>query len=310
MSRLDCRVEEYLSIRRALGFKLDAAARLLPDFVAHLEAAGSQTVNVELAVAWATRPPGALPTAGWANRMTVVRGFAHWLHPLDPRTEVPPVGVLPRGKHRATPYLYSDAEIDALMAAARSLPSPLRAATFETLIGLLAVTGMRVGEAIHLDRSDIDWTEGAITVWAAKFNKSRQLALQPSTMDALAAYDRCRRRCCPRPGSPSLFVSRNGTRLIYTNVHQVFGRLRRAAGLTARSGSCRPRLHDLRHSFAVRTLLDWYRDGGDIAARLPWLSTYLGHACPVSTYWYLSAAPELLALAAGRLEAASEEVRP
>jgi integrase len=215
---------------------------------------------------------------------------------------VPPARLLPSRHCRATPYLYSEADIAGLMTAARALASPLRAATYETLIGLLAVAGLRVGEAIRLDRSDVDFDNALVTILASKFGKSREIPLHPAAIDALAGYARRRDQLFPRPGAASFFISTTGTPLIYNCVHSVFLGLVRDAGLQPRSAACRPRLHDLRHTFAVRTLLDWYSAGIDVQARLPQLSTYLGHFDPASTYWYLSAAPELLAIAAARLE--------
>ena len=176
----------------------------------------------------------------------------------------------------------------------------LHAATYRTLIGLLAVTGMRLGEAIRLDRSDLDTAEAILTIRDTKFAKSRQVPVAPSTLAALAEYARVRDQQCPHPRSPSLLISTAGTRLISQNVEYVFARLTRQAGLTASSDGRRPRLHDFRHSLALNTLLDWYRDGVDVQARLPLLSTFLGHSTPANTYWYVSAAPELLALAAAR----------
>jgi integrase/recombinase XerD len=231
-----------------------------------------------------------------------VRGFAAYLHTLDPTAAVPPAGLLPAGSRRATPYLYSDDQIAALIAAADTLRFALRTATYRTLIGLLAVTGMRVGEAIRLDRDDIDDTHGVLLVHDSKFGKSRELPLHPSTLRALRDYERARDRLCPSPNTPAVLVSTAGTRLLYYNVSWTFLKLVRRAGLRPRSASCRPRLHDLRHTFAVRTILDAYRSGGDVHARLALLSTYLGHVDPAKTYWYLSAAPELMALAGRRLE--------
>ena len=222
---------------------------------------------------------------------------------------MPPPGLLPAKPHRAVPYLYSDADIAALMAAARQFRSPLRAATFEALVGLLAVTGLRIGEALRLDRDDVDLAEGVLRIRVSKFGKSREVPVHASTVDALAAYARRRDQLCPRPTGPSFFVSTAGTRLLYCSAHLAWLELVRRAGLQPRSAKCRPRPHDLRHSFAVRTLLGWYRDGADVAARMPLLSTYLGHVHPANTYWYLSAAPELLALVAARLDAADSARR-
>ena len=302
MSALRRDLDDYLVIRRALGFKLERAGLLLADFVAHLEANETDTITTDAALAWATRPPTGAST-WWAQRLSVVRAFARHLHAIDPTHEVPPPGLLPGRSHRATPYLYSDRDIAALMAAARGLRSPLRAATFETLVGLLAVTGLRIGEALRLDRDDVDLVDGVLVIRLSKFGKSREIPLHPSTVDALAAYTRERDRLCRRPADRAFFVSTAGTRLLYCNAHLAWLDLVRRAGLQPRSATCRPRPHDLRHSFAVRTLLGWYPDGADVHARMPLLSTYLGHVHPGNTYWYLSAAPELLTLVVARLDA-------
>lgn len=301
MSELSSALADYLQLRRALGFALERPASLLASFVAFADAEGAGYVTTGLALSWAAQPAGA--DRSWHGaRLSVVRQFARYLQAIDPRTEIPPAGMLPGRSRRAEPYLYSAAEITALMTAASAIRAPLRAATYQALIGLLAVTGMRVGEAISADRRDADLAGGIITVRQGKFGKSRQVPLHPSTVTALDAYARMRDESIPRPGTPAFFVSLAGTRLIYSNVHSTCRRLVRAAGLQPRSARCRPRIHDLRHSFAVTTLISWYRDGGDVAARLPLLSAYLGHAEPASTYWYLEAAAELLTLAAARLE--------
>lgn len=236
-------------------------------------------------------------------RLTVVRGFAAHLHALDPVHALIPPDVLPDPGGRATPYLYSDAEIVALMRATTdTLQTPFGAATYATLIGLLAVAGLRVGEVIRLDRGDFDPVAGTLTIRKTKFGKSRSVPLHPTSVTALRDY--LGRDDRPRSGTPTaaLFASSIGTRLRYCVVNQTFLRLIRRAGLQPRSPGCRPRLHDFRHSFAVRTILDAYRDDLDGGARLPILSTYLGHVNPGATYWYLSAAPELLAVAGERLE--------
>lgn len=293
-------IDDYLAVRRALGYKLEDHGWLLADFASFLEAAGAGTVTTGLALDWATLPGKALPS--WhAARLRVVRGFARHLQALDPATEVPPAGLLAGRNRRAVPYLYSDAEVRALMAATVSLRPALHAATLKTLIGLLAVTGMRLGEVIRLDRADLG-TDGVLAIRDSKFAKSRQIPLHPSTMTALAGYGQLRDRHFPQPKTPAMLVSTAGTRLISQGVHYVFARLVRQAGLQPRSPECRPRLHDFRHSLAVGTLLGWYRDGLDVQAMLPVLSAFLGHSKPANTYWYLSAVPELLALAAERRE--------
>jgi integrase len=293
---------DYLSLRRALGFRLASAGRLLGQFVGYLEARGADTVTAGHALAWATQPAGA--SIHWqAIRLSVVRGFAAYLHSLDPSAEVIPAGQFRPGVCRATPYLYSDAEIGSLIEAAATLRPGLRAATYQTLISLLAVSGIRIGEAIGLDDADFDAGRELLVIRNAKYGKHRLVPLHPSTTRALTRYAELRRQAHPRPASPALFLSTAGTRLLHSNIGLTFTRLAERAGLTRRSASCRPRIHDLRHSFAVATVLGWYRDGADIAALMPRLSTYLGHTDPQHTFWYLSAAPELMALAGQRLEA-------
>jgi integrase len=303
MSELRQALEDYLVIRRALGYKLRRAGLLLADFVAFQETRQSDTITIDAALAWATLPPHGSPD-WWGYRLSAVRTFARHLHAIDPRHEVPPPGLLPARTRRATPYLYSDADIAALMTAARALRSPLRAVTFETLVGLLAVAGLRIGEALRLDRDDVDLIAGVLTIRLSKFGKSREVPIHASTVDALANYSRRRDRLC-QPADQAFFISTTGRRLLYCNAHLAWLEMVRQAGLLPRSAICRPRPHDLRHSFAVRTLIGWYRDGADVQAQMPMLSTYLGHVDPGNTYWYLSAAPELLHLVADRLEATS-----
>lgn len=292
---------DYLALRRALGYRLARPEKLLVQFLEHLASVGESHITVTAALDWAR-----LPTNGasnwWAYRLSAVRGFAAYLHGLDPVHEVPAAELLPQRPRRANPYLYSESDVATLIAAAASLSTPLRRATFATLIGLLAVTGMRVGEAIALNRSDVDLTTGRLVVHHGKFDKARELALHPTTVDALRSYQRLRDQVARDTGTSALFVSIAGTRLIYCNVHQAFHRLVRLAGLAPRSGSCRPRIHDLRHSFAVAAMLDAYAAGQDGQVRLTLLSTWLGHVHPGSTYWYLSASPELMAVAGQRLE--------
>jgi len=300
MSALEGSLADYLRIRRALGYKLERAEKLLGQFLEHLDRRGEELVTVQSALGWATSASGDL---NWrASRLSVVRGFATYLHQLDPAHEIPPADLLPRRPRRATPYLYSDREIETLIAATTVLRGRLRQATYRTLIGLLAVTGMRVGEAIALDRTDIDLRHGVLSVREAKHQKSRELPLHTTAVKALRGYLRVRDHHRPAPDTDALLISPAGTRLIYCNVHSTFRQLRRHAGLRPRSAPCRPRIHDLRHGFAVRTLLEWYRAGVEVQPRLPLLATYLGHVHPRHSYWYLSAAPELMAIAGRRLE--------
>jgi integrase len=292
-------LDGYLAVRRSLGYKLARPEKLLTGFITYLEDRGAATITTDMAVAWATLPGG---STNWhALRLSAARRFAAWLHTIDPAAEIPPAGLIPARSCRATHYLYSDADITALIAAAAALRFPLRVATYQTLTGLLAVTGMRVGESIRLDRADLDLAGGVITVRQSKFGKTRLLPLHPTTTTALRSYLQLRDRLHPHPRTAAVFISSAGTRLIYSNVHATFRRLAASAALESRPGRCRPRIHDLRHSFAVRTLLDAYAAGQDSQARLALLSTYMGHTDPSHTYWYLSAAPELLALAGQRL---------
>jgi integrase len=301
MTELGERVEDYLRLRRALGYKLTHQARLLRDFAAYVEGRNAADgVTIEVALAWATLPENVDPV-WWSQRLSAVRGFATHLQTVDSRTEVPPKVLLAHRARRQAPHVYSETEIVGLMTAARGICSPLRAATYETLIGLLAATGLRVGEAIGLDRDDVDLPEGLLVVRDAKFGKTRLVPVHDSTAEALGAYVSQRDECCPHPSTAAFFVSMAGTRIIHTTVNAVFRKLVSETGIE-RPGVRRPRPHDLRHTFAVRVLLGWYRAGDNIGARLPSLSTYLGHTKPASTYWYLSAVPELLALAGERLE--------
>ena len=302
MTALRRHLDVYLALRRKLGFKLERAGRLLPDFIRHLEVRSATAITTALALDWAKQPSDGHP-AWWAERLGLVRAFAEFLIVLDQRTQVPPPDLLPAIARRASPYLYTDDEVVSLIAGARTQLSPLRGETYATLIGLLAVTGMRVGETIALDRTDVDLGTGALIVRYGKFRRSRQIPLHSSTITALREYARLRDRSVPRPRSPAFFLSSKGTRLIYKNAHYVFHELVRLQlkPVTARS---RPRIHDLRHTFAARTLIGWYRDGLEVDALMPRLSTYLGHVAPSSTYWYLSASPELFALAARRVDRA------
>jgi integrase/recombinase XerD len=293
---------DYLALRHALGFKLANAARLLGQFVDYLDGHGADAPTTDHALAWATLPADA-STAWRAIRLSVVRGFAAYLHGIDPTVEVTPAGLLRHGPDRATPYLYSDQQIRALIDAAGRLRPRLRAATYQTLIGLLAVSGIRIGEAIALDTTDLDVDQGLLVVRHTKFDKSRLVPLHATTVRALTSYLDLRDQLQPHPASPALLVSTTGARLLHANIGRTFARLARQAQITPRSAACRPRIHDLRHSFAVATVLDWYRTDADVPAMLPRLATYLGHTDPKHTFWYLSAAPELMALAGQRLDA-------
>ena len=247
MSALRQSLDDYLAVRRSAGYKLESVAGMLSSFVTFAERAGAGTITTELALSWATQPQQASPI--WlAHRLSAVRGFARYLHALDPAAEIPPADLLTApGYQSAPPYLYSDADIAALLAAARRLTPPLQAATFETLLGLLAVTGLRIGEAMRLDRDDIDWDDKVLVVRSSKFGRSREVVCHDSTIEALRAYSARRDQLCPRPASASFFVSQRGRRLAHHSIYAIFHQLAGEAGLRQRPGGCAPRVHGLRH---------------------------------------------------------------
>ena len=231
----------------------------------------------------------------------MVRCFARHLSAYDPSCQVPPADLLPAGNCRATPYIYSEDQICALVRAAGTLARPLHAASCQAVISLLAASGMRIGEAIKLTRHDADLDAGVLTVVRGKHGASRHVPLHPSTVAMLRRYAARRDRLCPAPATGRFFVTSAGTPLSAALLEQTFTRLLVQAQITTPPGRRRPRIHDLRHTFTVVTLRDWYRDGVDVQARLPMLSAMLGHVAPAATYWYLTATPDLLALAAQRL---------
>ena len=303
MTTLPQALDEYLALRQAMGFAVRDARRLLRRFIDFLEQHRATSITSALALSWATEPRVAQP-AEWSRRLSLIRGFARYRSATDPRTQIPAAGILPYRPQRAAPYLYSDAEIEQLLQAAAQLPSPtgLRAHTYVAAFGLLAVTGLRVAELVALDDQDTDLTRGHVTIRRGKFGKSRLLPVHPTTQQALRHYVAARDRCYPIPQSPSFLVSEQGARLTHWSVRATFVALSRQIGLRGPADSHGPRLHDLRHRFAVEALLRWYRQGADVERHLPELSTYLGHVKVADTYWYLSATPELLQLALDRLE--------
>jgi len=291
---------EYLSLRRALGGQLRQYGQLLTDFAAHLDTSGAACLTVADAAAWAAAPQHVTPYWHWC-RLYPIRGFSRYLHALDQRHQVIPQDLFPYSYTRAAPYIYTDAEVTALMNAAGHLTRRLPAAAYQALIGLLAVTGMRPGEAFALDRDHVDLDAGLVTIARSKNGTSRQLPLHPGTVRALAGYARRRDQLIPRPGQPSFLLSVRGTRLHPKSADEVFAHLARSAGLQQLSPRTRPLLRSFRHTFAVSTLTSWYQAGEDVDARMPVLSAWLGHTGPHSTYWYISATPQLLALAAARM---------
>lgn len=308
MSSLGQALSDYLTLRQGLGHQMADAARLLPSLVSFLEQQNLSTVTIDAALQWCQQPTlvGGVTVA--PRRMTAARGFARYLAGIDPATEIPPVGLVPLRHQRPTPFLYSDTDITTLLAAARALGPESRGLTYYTLLGLLAATGMRIGEAITLDLGDVDHEQAVLLIRESKFGKSRLVPLQPSTMTVLGDYLQARTGFRRVRREPSLFVGRTGKRLIYQVVSSTFRQLLVDTGVGADAPRL-PRLHDIRHRFAIVTLLGWYRSDEPVQPKLPVLSTYLGHREPASTYWYLSAAPELLTLAAARRDQARLGVR-
>jgi integrase len=311
MNQLRETSERYLQLRRELGYKLRGVACLIRSFVAFAEREGAAHITTDLALRWAQQPLGAQP-ATWAARLGVVRRFAVWLSASDGRTEVPPAGLLPCRYRRKRPYIYSDAEIESLVRAAGRIPSAagLKGRTFATIFGLLAVTGLRVSEALTLDRQDVDLEQGVLRVRRTKFGKSRLVAVHESTRQPLADYARHRDRVVQQPATAAFFLSERGGRVTEWATRYNFAKVSREVGLRGPTTNCRhgrgPRLHDMRHRFAVCTLLGWYRAGIDVEREVPKLATYLGHVHVNETYWYIEAVPELLGLATRRLEAPKE----
>ncbi len=302
MNTLTEELNDYLGMRRALGFKLAWHEPELQKFIAFLHAQAAECITTDLALDWARQPRHASPSYQ-ARRLGMVRDFARYVSASDPRTEVPPQGLLPAQPQRAQPYIYSGQEILALVSGAAALrpPADLRPYTYSTLFGLLAVTGMRIGELLALDRDDLDLQQGVLTVTKSKFNKTRLIPLHESTVRKLGAYVRRRNTSLPPAKSSAFFVSECGERLNCCAVRHIFIRVSRLIGLREATDSHGPRLHDLRHTFAVRTLINWHRSGVNVEQRLPLLSAYLGHAKVSDTYWYLSAVPELLGAVSTRL---------
>ena len=309
MTTLRVAVRQYLTLRRSLGFKLHEAGKALPQFITFLEKHRASAITCRLALDWAQQSSTVHP-AEWARRLSIVRGFARHRSATDPRTEIPPEGLLPYRPKRARPYLYRDAEIQALLRAALELPchGGLRPWTYYCLFGLLSVTGLRLGEARNLELQDIDLRAGILTIRGAKFGKSRLVPLHGSSCRVLADYlARRKRHWGKRPVSSYLFMSNWGNRLDAGEIHRTFYTVSRQIGLRGPTDSHGPRLHDLRHRFATMTLLRWYRSGEDAERRLPTLSAYLGHVHVADTYWYLSAWPELMHEAMARLQRSWED---
>lgn len=302
MNTLREAVQHYLTMRRALGFKLLLAGNALSDFVTFMEKRRAVHITVRLALQWAQQPPNA-QRATWAARVGYVRGFARYYSAIDPRTQIPPCELMPYRPRRAQPYLYSRTEISDLLRAALTLSdgSGLRPWTYYCFLGLLSVSGLRLGEALDLKLEDVDLDEGVLTV-RGKLDKMRLVPLHGSTRKVLADYIARRERILAGRLAPCLFVSSTGCRLHRVDVYRTFHALSRQIGLRSPTDRRGPRLHDFRHRTASEILLSWYRNGEDVERRLPLLSTFLGHVHPSDTYWYLSLCPELMGVAAKLLE--------
>jgi integrase len=304
MSEIRNAIDNYLGLRRALGYKLQRHAGLLEHFVSFMETQGAASITTELALRWATQPVGVQP-GQWAQRLTVVRGFAQFHSASDPATEIPGLGLIRDKYERKHPYLYTPAEVQALLKAAGEIKSTmgLRARTCVTVLGLLVVTGMRVGELLGLDQDDVDLSGAVITIRESKFGKSRLVPLHPSTRIALADYAAFRNQALRHPRTTRFFRGEDGGTLSKWALRAMFIRISCQIGIRKPTDHRGPRLHDFRHRFAVNTLLTWYRAGVDVEQKLPVLSTYLGHVHVTDTYWYLSAVPELMCLVVEKLEA-------
>jgi integrase/recombinase XerD len=303
MNTLTEAIHDYVSMRQGLGFKLVQVERWLKNFATFMDTHGGSWVTTELALQWAVQPVGGQP-ATWAKRLIAVRGFARYRSAMDARTEIPERGLLPNRPRRAKPHLYTEDEIANLLAAARALKcdSGLRGETHYCLFGLLAVTGLRISEALDLQRQDVNLQQGLLTIRGAKYGKSRLVPLHHSTRGVLAQYAKRRDTEFDHPVAANFLLSERGEALTASTVRRTFRQLSVQTGLRGPEDPTGPRLHDFRHRFATETLLRWYRSGEDIERRLPALSTYLGHSRTSDTYWYISACPELMGEAARRLE--------
>lgn len=306
MNALHLVLADFLHLRRSLGFKLVDVGLQLPRFVDFLIKHDADHITVALALEWAQLSDTVQPNER-GRRLGYVRTFARYLSASDPRTEIPPAGLLPYRASRAKPYLYSDGEVRCLLAAAMAMPvarktSRLRPWMYHCLFGLLAVTGLRINEALDLQIDDIDVVSGLLTIRNGKLGRSRLVPIHASTYTVLADYVERRARFFDRPISPYVFVSNRGQRIDTSVVHRVFYALSHQVGLRPQVGGHGPRLHDFRHRFATRVLTRWYEQGRDPVRDLPVLSTYLGHVRVEDTYWYLSLSPELMTQAMARLE--------
>jgi integrase/recombinase XerD len=309
MSALGLQLERYLRLRRQLGYKLRGQSSALRNFVRFADEHGQPFITTKLALGWLNQPHLQAVTRG--SRLAIVRRFAVYLSAIDKRTEIPPKNALPYKICRRPPYLYRDEEVQRLISTVAQIApdDELKGVTHSILLGLLAISGMRVSEALALDREDVDLNRKLLIVRHGKGSRSRLVPLHSSTAQALQRYSDLRDRVYPRPQTSAFFLCERGTRLLYGTALRWFSMVACQLGLRKAGDRRGPRIHDLRHYFAIRTMLNWYRSNIDVDAHLPELSTFLGHARVSDTYWYLSATPELLMLATRRLERAQKGER-
>ena len=304
-------VQEYLDERRSLGFALTVPGSQLLAFARFADASGhSGPLTRPLITSWARDEAKRATPLTWAKRLEVVRPFAKHRARIEPGTYVPEADTFGRSRRRLAPHLYTDQEIVDLLAAAGRL-SPkgtLRPATYRALFGLIAATGLRVSEALRLQSADVDLDAGVLTVRQTKFAKSRLVPLHPTTVQALQQYLTLRQRHLPMVQDGPFLASARGTALAKRTVHWVFDQLRKQLRWTARGGHAAPRIHDLRHTFICRRVRLWHEHGTDIDNAMVALSTYVGHAKVSDTYWYLTAAPDLMSVAGRRFEQFAEAV--
>jgi integrase len=303
MNTLQQAVDDYLALRRSLGYKLREYGECLMEFVSFLKKQGAAHITNKLAVEYATQRQHEKPVS-WSRRLIIIRGFARYRIGADPKTEIPPIALLRFRSRRARPYVYSHDEIRRLLQAALKIESPhqLQRHTYYCLFGLLAVSGLRLGEAVNLQPQDVDWAEGVLTIRGAKFGKTRLVPLHSSTLAVLRNYAKVRDEIFAGRILPAFLVTSHGTKLEKTNLSRIFRDLSRQIGIRKSGARNGPRLHDFRHRFAIQTLLRWYRRGESVPQRMPILSTYLGHGNVSGTYWYLSSTPELLVVASKLIE--------
>ena len=302
-------VDEYITMRRGLGYKLKYESKALSDFVAFLEREGSSHITTKLAISWAIIPKN-VQRNWWAKRLSMVRNFAKYMSAINPETEIPPLDLLPCRYQRPTPHIFTNDEVVQILDAAKNLPpiTGLRRWTYYYFFGLLSVTGLRLSEAINLDCKDVDLCQNILSIRDTKFNKSRLVPIHTSTSNKLKKYTQRRDTFLNKRSRNSFFVSENGKPLKVPTVLWTFRKIFKQLDLKSISGSTGPRSHSFRHTFTVETLLNWYQSGMDVEQCMPRLSTFLGHTCVTNTYWYLSAVPELLALTTALLEKREEEL--